>query len=773
MSNYNFSTLNDKEFEDISKDLLNSKFSLELQSFRRGRDKGIDLRFSTSKKNNSIVVQVKHYLNSGYSQLKFKIINSELPKIGKLKCDRYILVTSIDLSVGQKDELKNILSPYVKSSNDIIGQNELNDYLSEFKEIEKKYYKLWLSSTTVIQTILNNAIESRTKYFLSQLENKIKYYVVTEKIAEANEILKREKILLITGQPGIGKTSLAEIILYDRAKNGFKIHKVENITEAEDIISYDNKEVQLFYFDDFLGANYSEIINSHKTETQLTSFTERIINTPNKYIIFTTRTIILNYATEKYEKISNSSLNNRHFELKLTDYTKYEKALILYNHLYHKEIDEKLYEVILNEKFYQEIINHKNYTPRIIEFITDSTKIKEFSGDQYHQFILNNLNNPKGIWNYSFNNQIETLDKCLLLTLFTFGNEINEVALQKAYESRLNYEKTNHNQIIGTDQFNHSIKILMNGFISSTIYNFDKSNYRSFKFINPSLADFLINYIAESFSERKSIISCITSIKQLNRFDPAKSIIPLEKELQTIIRDKFEKNEFEESKLSSNKINSDILITLTNYCRKVNTDKIIHLYITKINYEETWDYSTFLSIKKTIENLEDSPLSFNYIKDNFLLIIEKIIDSIDDEMYSTDIVNLFEKYEHDFQEYLNSSRGKLKISELIENIISYTEDSLKEGIKDEVEDFSKVEDIYSELNDIKDNLFYNLSIGNAINDNFLIEMDKDYWNEKIEENEIRNQEKEFNRYEYEYERKLDNKIDIEENLEQKIERLFD
>lgn len=774
MNNYDFSTLNDKEFEEISKDLLNSKFKLELQSFRNGRDKGIDLRFSSLKNDNSIIVQVKHYLKSGYSLLKSTIKNDELKKIPNLKCERYILVTSLDLSVGQKDELKKILTPFVKSTNDIIGQNDLNDYISEFKEIEKKYYKLWLSSTTILQTILNNAIESRTKYFLSQLDQKIKYYVVTNKIDEANEILKREKILLITGQPGIGKTSLAEIILFERAKDGFKIYKVENIKEAEDVISPDDKEPQIFYFDDFLGANYSEILNSHKTETQLTNFVERIINTPNKYIILTTRTVILNYATEKYEKISHSSINNRHFELKLTDYTKYEKALILYNHFYHKNVNKELYDVILYEKFYLEIINHKNYTPRIIEFITDSTKIKNFTENQYHQFILNNLNNPKEIWRYSFNNQIEHLDKCLLLTLFSFGNELNETLLQNAFEMRLKFEKTQHNQIIGINQFNNSIKILLNGFITSLLYNYDKSQNRYYKFINPSLADFLINYLAESFSERKSIISSITFLEQLNRFDPAKSIIPFEKELQLILIDKIEKKEIVELKLANNKVFAKILSTISIYCKNVNTDKLVCEYLNKIDYKESWDYTIFLDFKRTIENLEDSPLSFEFIQTNFLEIIENLIDLIDDELYSTDIILLFEKYEIDYQDYLKTPRGKNKISELIQNIVSVTEENYRDNIKDEVDDFSKIEDIYSEINDIKKNLFETLAVEGIINDSFDVEIDKSYWEERIDENLFKIQCREAERYEYEYERKMEGKdSEPQKNIELKIENLFD
>ena len=62
-------TLNDKEFEELVKDLLQIELGVRLQSFKSGKDGGIDLRYSTSK-DNAIIVQVKHYLKSGYSQLK-------------------------------------------------------------------------------------------------------------------------------------------------------------------------------------------------------------------------------------------------------------------------------------------------------------------------------------------------------------------------------------------------------------------------------------------------------------------------------------------------------------------------------------------------------------------------------------------------------------------------------------------------------------------------------------------------------------------------------
>ncbi|HEY5123721.1 MAG TPA: restriction endonuclease, partial [Ignavibacteria bacterium] len=543
MNNYNFSTLNDKEFEQICKDLLNAKFDLSLQDFKVGKDKGIDLRYSSQKNNNSIVVQAKHYVGSGYPQLKHTLKEIELIKVKKLNPERYIVVTSLPLSAPEKDELKNVLKPYVLTSNDIIGQEDLNDYLTTNKEIETRYFKLWFSSINVFNSILNNAIEGRTRYLLEKIQKNIPFYVITKNLDAAIKILQKEKLLLITGQPGVGKTTLAEILIADRAKNGYKIYKVENIREAEDVISINKDEKQLFYFDDFRGPSIVEIISAQHTETQLTSFVERIKNTPNKYLILTTRTIILNQAIEKYEKISHSKLGNDKFEIKITDYSKYEKALILYNHLYFREVKEEFLNNILSEKFYLNIIEHKNYTPRIIDFITDKSKINTFSVNEYHQYILNNLINPKEIWRYSVNNQIDYLDRCLLITLFSFSGGVLEKHLIKSYERRLKYEKISHNQIISSNQFNKSIKILLNGFLTSELIDI-KNDIRVYSFINPSLLDFFIYYISESFQERKDLILSFIYLEQLQRFNPDSSILPLEKELQFIIRDRISNSDY-------------------------------------------------------------------------------------------------------------------------------------------------------------------------------------------------------------------------------------
>jgi energy-coupling factor transporter ATP-binding protein EcfA2 len=774
MNNYNFSTLNDKEFEQISKDLLNAKFKLELQDFRIGKDKGTDLRFSTSENDNSIVVQVKHYIGSEFAQLKHTLLSKELLKVQNLKPNRYIIVTSLSLSATQKDILKKGLSPFVLTSNDIIGQEDLNGYLTEFKEIEKIYFKLWFSSINVFNAIISNAIEGRTKYLLEKIKNKIPFYVVTQKLDDANKILQKEKLLLITGQPGIGKTTLAEIMLFERAKNGYKIYKVENIKEAEDVISPNEDEKQLFYFDDFLGANYFEIINSHKTETQLTSFVERVKSTPNKYLILTTRTIILNHAIEKYEKISHSKLGNQQFEIKLQDYSTYEKALILYNHIYFKEVREDLYDCILTEKFYKKIIQHKNYTPRIIEFITDSSRIEKLNSETYIQFILNNLNNPKEIWRYSYNNQIGYLDRCLLLTLFTFESHSFESTLIKAFEERLIYEKEVHNQIINANQFHESIKILLNGFVTSTLYNRD-SYVREFIFINPSLTDFLIGHISDSFPERKSIIASVKYIEQLDRFSPEKQLIPLEKELQLIIRDRINdsKIQIQESKrqnLTENIKYATFMEALCKFCNQVDIDSLLIYYFSKILFAENWVGISF-KIEYVLIHLENSPQTFNFVKLNFISIAEKFMDSIYDLDSANQIPLLFDKYEQEYDEYIETTEGFQNLSNVIVSVLQSSEDDLINERKDSVEDIDDARTIYDELETIEDELMKNLLPNISIFPNFRNEMDNDFWEEKIEEN-IKNSQMNSRMNEY-YEKDYikEQRAEIY-NEEQSIDDLF-
>lgn len=64
---FNYKNLCDYEFEILCKDIMQKKLGVPLQIFARGRDGGIDITDDTVSKN--VVIQVKHYINSKYSDL--------------------------------------------------------------------------------------------------------------------------------------------------------------------------------------------------------------------------------------------------------------------------------------------------------------------------------------------------------------------------------------------------------------------------------------------------------------------------------------------------------------------------------------------------------------------------------------------------------------------------------------------------------------------------------------------------------------------------------
>jgi len=96
MNSYNFSVLNDKEFEELCRELLSVELGVSFQSFKQGQDGGIDLRYSSTN-DNEIIVQAKHYLKSGFSKLKSDLKIKEYPKVEKLSPKRYIITTSLEI----------------------------------------------------------------------------------------------------------------------------------------------------------------------------------------------------------------------------------------------------------------------------------------------------------------------------------------------------------------------------------------------------------------------------------------------------------------------------------------------------------------------------------------------------------------------------------------------------------------------------------------------------------------------------------------------------
>ncbi len=394
MNNYDFLNLSSGEFENLVRDLLQEHFEVFIESFTSGRDEGIDLRYSTMEDNN-VVIQCKRY--QSYSQLYSKL-QKETEKVEKINPSRYILATSVGLTPHQKEKIIALFSPFLHSESDILGKDDLNNILSQNEKIERKHYKLWLSSTTILDKILNSKLYNIAHFEEDEIKEIIKLYVQNDSYPEALKILKQFHYLIISGIPGIGKTTLARILVYHLLSEEFDefIYLSDSISDA--IEMYREGKRQVFLFDDFLGKNFLEIKPNINEESRLLKFIEKIKKSNDKALILTTREYILNQAKTTYEIFDSKDLEIAKCILDLSKYTKLVKAQILYNHLFFSEISGNALASLINSKKYLELIDHPNYSPRIIETVIKNRLWEDVSSDEFPELFKQFFDNPESVW---------------------------------------------------------------------------------------------------------------------------------------------------------------------------------------------------------------------------------------------------------------------------------------------------------------------------------------------------------------------------------------
>ena len=493
MIDYDFSTLNDKEFENLSIDLISKDKNKRFERFKVGKDGGIDGRFYHDDDSQEII-QCKHYLKTGFNGLitslnkKNSGIN-ELDKVKKLNPAKYIFVTSLPLSAENKKTIKNLFDPYIKNDNDIYGQENLNQILGNYPDIEKRHYKLWLSSTVVLDRIINNAIESRSEFLLEDIKEKSKYYAVTENHQKAIDKLEESHIIIIAGEPGIGKTTLAEHLTLWYIEKDFKFYNIENsINEAESIFKRDEK--QIFYFDDFLGANYLNAIEDKK-DSHIVKFMDRIKKDKTKRFILTSRTNIFNQGLALSDTFKSKNIENEEFIIKIESLKEIDKAMILYNHIWHSDLSEDFINEIYVDKRYKKIIKHKNFNPRLIAFITDTQKIQkeQIEAKDYWNYIVEKLANPQDIWKNTFDKQSDDFTRAIVMLTVFNGNKIEEDKLKDSYYKYIELAGLTSSSN-ASKEFDSIIEEIVKYFLNRNQTYSKKIEYSLF---NPSISDFVLN----------------------------------------------------------------------------------------------------------------------------------------------------------------------------------------------------------------------------------------------------------------------------------------
>lgn len=687
---YNFESLSPKDFEELTRDLLQKDLNISLESFKNGRDQGIDLRFAKNS-TNELIVQCKHYKNSTFNNLIFSL-KEEVNKVQKLLPKRYIIVTSLSLTPQNKTKILQVCTPYILSTGDIYGLDDLNNLIQKYPKIENDHFKLWMTSTNILERILHSDIVNESVFRLEEITEKIKRFVPNLSLDKAHQILEKENCVVISGAPGVGKTTLAEMLIWEFVIKGYEFVNIsENIKEAFSLYSLDPNRKQIFYYDDFLGTT-----NLTKNEdSRLILFISKVNKSQNKKMILTTREYILQQKKILYEKIDYFDFKKCIIDLK--NYTKRIKAEILYSHLYFSELPYEYILALIDNEHYLDIIKHPNYNPRIIDYMTMQKRYKEVLPQSYFSEFIKNLDNPTEIWYHAFENQINNKTRSILFAIVTFpqyylafGKDviqlISNIICQKLYSEKIN-----------SLDYKNSIKILDGDFITI--------NQNNIHFADSSIRDFIENYIYKNDLLPSFIELCNRQEQYRWLYNTYFARKKLQKNYAYLFFNKLKKQ-------NSIKHNSNVTELMIRIIETIgNEDLISELQDTFgyiLNHESApYNNEGILSNLRTAF-FEDNDIVINFINQ----ILKKIhldinyLEDLDDYVSIAKFINIWRDLlnEISVQEIIDTINDKFE--QLQEDAIDYYEDDLYylEEAKDKLEEINDKLDLLNDLEDIEEKI---------------------------------------------------------------------
>lgn len=495
---YNLSALDDREFETLCDDLIGQRLGVSVKRGKGGRDGGIDGSFLQGSEQG--VVQAKHYGATGFSGLLSELKKSEVKRAERIGAPRYILMTSCGLSEGNRDDVLAVYHGLIVSREDIFSGDDICAELSKPENdwILQKHYKLWLSSVTALEEFCGDGNYTKSLAVLDEIKSDLKVAVRTEPYSRALLKLDTDGILIIGGQAGTGKTTLAKQLVqelvfsrhYQLVASDFDIGIFERQLGAR------RDQRLVFYLDDFLGANIMDVLRDNR-DARIVSFIRRIRAAEGgRYkLIMTSRTNIIRDAENNSAKLSDARISEHVLTLSDDRLSRIDRASILYSHLYHGTVSEEYKGRVYENENYFKILDHRNFNPRIVSYCFAGHLVdpRYRSENDVMTYIREMLDHPERIWRDCFGS-FNRFEIYVVSTVFLKG-EIDADALIDVCGKMLSEDS--FREFFATS-IEDVLKKLCCSVLTRTVRMTRLGEAVEYSLFNPSVGDYILGAYADN-----------------------------------------------------------------------------------------------------------------------------------------------------------------------------------------------------------------------------------------------------------------------------------